>query len=143
MPSKEARRTALESYRTLRESVKNINTPFADIELEDSKERIKLPIELLKMMVDMLKAMSQNKVISFVPISAEVTTQMAAEIMNCSRPHIVHLLESGEIPFTKVGKHRRIKFDDLMEYKAAQKKRSKELLIDIMKEDEASGLYDT
>lgn len=143
IPTKEARRTAGESYKALKESIDNIDTPFADIEVENFEERIKLPIEILKMMADMLKAMSQNKVISFVPIAAEVTTQMAAEILNCSRPHVVALLESGKIPFTKIGRHRRIKLEDLMVFKKAQHQRSKELLIEIMKEDEESGLYDT
>ena len=61
--------------------------------------------------------------------------------MGCSRPHLVKLLESGEIAFTKVGKHRRVKFEDVMEYKARKRKEREEHLIEMMKADAASELY--
>jgi excisionase family DNA binding protein len=55
--------------------------------------------------------MSQGKPISIVPFATEVTTQKAAGILGCSRPYLVKLLEEGKIEFTKVGKHRRIRFE--------------------------------
>ena len=77
--------------------------------------------------------------ISIVPMAAEVTTQAAAELLGCSRPHLVKLLEEGKIDFTKVGKHRRIKFEDIMHYKQELKKQQKQNIIDIMNADEEAG----
>lgn len=37
-----------------------------------------------------------------------LTTTQAAEIIGCSRQHVVNLCNRGEIPFTMVGRHRRI-----------------------------------
>jgi excisionase family DNA binding protein len=87
--------------------------------------------------------MSKGKPISIVPIATELTTQAAAEYLGCFRPHLVKLLEKGAIPFTKVGKHRRVKFEDVAKYKAKMKKKQEELLTEIMQADEDSGLYDS
>jgi len=76
-------------------------------------------------------------------MATEMTTQSAAEFLGCSRPHLVKLLETGEIPFTKVGKHRRVKFEDIVNYKNKMKARQEKILMDIMKTDEELGLYDS
>lgn len=94
-------------------------------------------------MGDILKAMGQGKLISIVPVATEMTTQAAAEVLGCSRPHLVKLLEDGKIAFTKVGKHRRIKFDDIMKYKKQMKEQQKQNIIDIMNANEETGLYDS
>lgn len=72
-----------------------------------------------------------------------MTTQAADDMIGCSRPHFVKLLEEGAIPFTKVGKHRRVKVEDVMSFKKAIKEKQEKGLIELMHEDETTGLYDS
>ncbi len=87
--------------------------------------------------------MGEGKPVSIVPIATEVTTQKAAEILGCSRPHLVKLLEDGKIEFNRVGKHRRINLEDILNFRQTMKEKQKKTIIDIMAFDEELGLYDS
>ena len=142
-PSKLDRKVAIQSYSTLTTVLEKIHSEQTEIKIEESKNKIRIPLSALKVLAEVLKAMGEGKMISIVPIAAEVTTQAAAEILGCTRPYLVKLLEQGRIPFVKVGKHRRIKFEDVMKCQQSMKKQQKQHLIDIMNSDEAAGLYDS
>ncbi len=142
-PSKEEQRVAMESYNALAEVLESLRKDIPEIEIEETREKIRIPLNALKLLAKILKVTSQGKSISIVPIATEMTTQAAADILGCSRPHLVKLLEEGEIEHTKIGKHRRVKFEDVMAYKKRMKAKQQELLIKIMSADEESGLYDT
>ena len=75
-----------------------------------------------------LAVMSEGKAFSLIPMDKELTTQQAADILNVSRPYLNKILDLGEIVHRKVGRNRRIKFSDLMEYKKSQEQKSKEAL---------------
>lgn len=142
-PSKAEQNAAIQSYATLAAAIGQINSEQTEIEIEETKEKITIPSRALKLLGDILKAMSQGNPISIVPIATEVTTQKAAEILGCSRPHLVKLLEEGKIEYTKVGKHRRLKFEDVFKYRELMKAEQKKRITDIMKFDEEIGLYDS
>ncbi|MCZ4319197.1 excisionase family DNA-binding protein [Aequorivita viscosa] len=142
-PSKDEQRLAIESYDALASVIEQLKSENPEIEIEETQERIKVPLSALKFLGEILKAMSQGKPFSLVTVATEVTTQKAAEIIGCSRPHLVKLLEEGQIEYTKVGKHRRVKFEDVMMYKKKMKRTQKQNIIDIMKSDEELGIYDS
>ena len=142
-PTKEEQKVALESYNSLSVALKALHSVNPEIEIEESEQKIKIPLSVLKLLVAILKATSQGNPISIVPIATEITTQAASEILGCSRPYLVSLLEKGEIEYIKVGRHRRLKYENVISYKNSMKANQKELLIELMKGDEDLGLYDS
>lgn len=142
-PSKEERKVALESYDALAAALSQLHSENPEIEIEETEEKIRIPLKALKFLAKVLKAISQGKPVSLVPIATEMTTQAAAEIIGCSRPHFIKLLEEGRIPYTKIGKHRRVRYEDVIEYKNQMKANRESLIIEIMREDEEIGLYDS
>ena len=142
-PSKEEQEAAMKSYSALVATLEELRSENPEIEIEETEQKIRIPLKALKLLATILKATSQGKPISIMPIATELTTQAAAEFLGCSRPHLVRLLEKGEIPFTKVGKHRRVLFEDLIEYKKKMKADQERRLIEMMRGDEELGLYDS
>lgn len=65
-------------------------------------------------MVDPLTDIMEEWSVSVASSGEEPTTREAAELLNVSRPHLVTLLEEGEIPFHKVGTHRRVYREDVL-----------------------------
>lgn len=133
----------MESYDALATALEGLNSKNLEIEVEETHEKIKIPLKALQLLVKILKVTGEGKPVSIVPVATEMTTQSAAEYLGCSRPHLVKLLENGKIAFTKIGKHRRVKFEDVVNYKKQMKTKQKNLIIDMMKSDEEIGLYDS
>lgn len=142
-PTKAEQKAAQESYDALAASIEQLHTENPEIEIEETEEKIRIPIYALRLLAKILMELSRGNPISIVPIASEITTQAAAELIGCSRPHIVRLLEEGKIPYTKVGKHRRIKYEDLAKFKKQMKSRQRNKIQELMQLDEESGLYDT
>jgi excisionase family DNA binding protein len=70
----------------------------------------------------------------------ELTTQEAAELLNVSRSHLVKLLDEGEISFHKVGVHRRVYREDVLEYKARQRAEAEEAMQNLTDQAQDLGL---
>ncbi len=105
-------------------------------------EEIILPKSIFHVLQRIVSHMMLGRAITIVPINKELTTQEAADILNVSRPYLVKLLKDGQIPFHKVGTHRRIRFSDLMDYKRQRDAERTRGLAELTQMSQEFGLYD-
>lgn len=103
--------------------------PRAHVHLDDHD--LVLPRYALELLQGVLAQMAQGNAVTIIPTHKELTTQQAADLLNVSRPHLVKLLKEAKLPFIKVGSHRRIRFEDLMRYKAERDRRSQEAMAEL------------
>jgi excisionase family DNA binding protein len=75
------------------------------------------------------------------PSNRLLTTSEAAELLNVSRRYLCRLLDRGDIPFVRVGKHRRIRVEDLMRYRERRDAARREKLLEITRISQELGLY--
>ena len=85
----------------------------------DPTDPFELPVGAVKLLMAVLEAMASGQGLTLIPQNAELTTVQAADILNVSRPYLIKLLDEGKIPHHKVGKHRRICMEDVMNHKNA------------------------
>lgn len=105
-------------------------------------EKINIPEPIYQVLLQVVHAMASGKAISIIPQQQELTTQQAAEYLNVSRPYLIKLLEQGEIPHIKVGSHRRVRFDDLMNYKQQRDVKRDQLLTELTQMSQEAGFYE-
>ena len=81
------------------------------------EKTIELPAGAVKVLQAILEDMASGRAVTIVPQSAELTTQQAADFLSVSRPFLVQLLEQRKLPFRLVGRHRRVRFEDVLRFK--------------------------
>jgi len=103
---------------------------------------ITIPESVYQVLRQVVHAMALGQAISIAPQEQEMTTQQAADILNVSRPYLIKLLEQGEIPYIKVGTHRRIRHQDLISYKQQRDTKRSNLLDELIQESQDMGFYE-
>lgn len=60
---------------------------------------------------------TEGKSITLTPHDRVLSTQGAADLLGVPRPHLIKLLDDGELPFRRVGRHRRLDVSDVLAYR--------------------------
>ena len=142
LPSQRDIEIALASQRELAAFL-STNSETQRIQILDDKDRphqIELPQSAVRLLLDILAELSTGNAVKVIPVHAELTTQEAADLLNVSRPHVVKLVENGELRFHKTGKHRRIRFVDLMEYKKIREQQSETAMAELVRQAQELNL---
>ena len=111
------------------------------VDRDGGSEAVTIPTAAFRLLVAILAQMADGNGVRLIPHHAELTTQEAAELLNISRPYLVRLLEEGRIPFRKVGTHRRVRFEDIIAYKAQHRRARSASLDELTRLSQELGLY--
>ena len=101
---------------------------------------VEMPINALRLMIDVLTQLGEGNMVKLMPIHAELTTQEGADLLNVSRPTFVKLLDDGDIDFHRVGNRRKVKFNDLKNYQDSLKENRLQALDALSGLDQSLGL---
>jgi excisionase family DNA binding protein len=104
-------------------------------------EAIPIPESVFYVLERVAEVLARGDAITVVPIGQELTTQQAADLLNVSRQYLVRLLDEGKIPFTKTGKHRRLRIEDVLTFKETRDKERKTALDKLTQLSEEFGGY--
>lgn len=105
-------------------------------------QETEIPSKMYTMMLTFANLLAKNKAVLVTAMDKDLTTQEAALFLGVTRPTVVTLLERGEIPFTRVGKHRRIALNDLAQYREQRYNERRRLLDEFTQLTEELGGYD-
>src|SRR5256885_11172822 len=94
-------------------------------------EKLEIPTSVFRALQKIVNYMMRGKAFSVIPYDQLFSTQEAADFLNVSRPFVVQLLEAGDLPFIKVGTHRRVQFSDLLEYKKCRSQERRKALAEM------------
>ena len=102
-----------------------------------------LPQPLFEVLMKVVQDLRHGRAVVLMPEEESFTTQAAANFLGMSRQYFVTLLESGQMPFHRVGSHRRVYFKDLLEYAKGRDAVRRKGLNRLFNEVKDAGLYDS
>lgn len=106
------------AHRCIGESLDRARAATIKVTSENGEmEPVQLPTQALRLIGEVLGALSERKAVTVVSSKQEMTTVEAANYLNVSRPFVIREIEAGRLPHRLVGTHRRVEFEALHAYK--------------------------
>jgi excisionase family DNA binding protein len=141
LPSEADAILAKETSRVLASHISNGDPMELRISDDPSPDgSVKLPVSAVRLLVRILEEMARGNAVTLIPVHAELTTQEAAEMLNISRPSLIHLLDEAKIDYRRVGTHRRVRFEGLMKYKRVAESARRAALEELAAYDQELGI---
>lgn len=109
--------------------MKTLMTSNVPIEQLDALEQYAsgAPMELRELLLSLSHCVRDGDELVVIDASRTVTPSQAAGRLGMSRSHLYKLLDRGEIPYHHVGRDRRIRMQDIIEFEEQRQRDRREL----------------
>ena len=104
--------------------------------VDDPASRHPVPAELTALLRKVLEIMASGRTVTIGSLPDELTTTVAAEQLGVSRPTLMKMIRSGEIPAHRVGSHWRLKAADVLAARRARLERQRRALEELRELEE-------
>lgn len=95
-------------------------------------EEVQIPASALAALRLVAAAMAQGQAVTVAPHDLQLTTQEAADLLHVSRPHLIKLLDKGELAHHRTSEdprsHRRVLLTDVLTYRQQRQQTRRGLL---------------
>lgn len=104
--------------------------------------RLELPAAMYDVLKQVAEALAGGMGVTVAPLNAMLTTQEAADYLGVSRPTLVRMLERGDLPMEKPGRHRFVRLSDLVDFQERQRTDRRRALSEMQRQGQEDGLYE-
>jgi excisionase family DNA binding protein len=124
-----------ELHRLLKQGNATLTSP-------DGLHQVELPDLLYRLLLRIMGDVLEGRPIAYTPATQDLTTQQTANLLGMSRQFLVGLLDKGELPYHRVGTHRRVRLKDAMAYRKQRDQKRHAAVNQMAKDAVESGHYD-
>jgi excisionase family DNA binding protein len=112
------------------------------MEDETNGETIEIPAHVMQLLVEILVHTGMEHPVKIKPYTKELEIYQAADILGVSDRYVWNLLDAGVIPYKIVENTRRMRYQDVIEYKKQDDAKRDQIMDELVAESQALGLYD-
>lgn len=96
----------------------------------DAHDTVEVPAEVHRVLRQVVEALAAGKGVTVAPRNQQLTTQQAADLLNISRPTLVKLIDSGELPGERISNRRQVSLIDVLAYRAKRRQQQYDDLLE-------------
>lgn len=101
-----------------------------------------IPESLYRTLKDAVKILLDGSAVVISPLHRRLSTTEAGEVLGVSRQFLTRLIDGGEIPCERTGRHRRLTLSNVLEYKNKRDARRRSALAELTADAADMGAYD-
>ena len=130
-----------EAYRQLAAALEAPSTTTAFLQGPDDAPLL-LPPSLYSALRDAVHILLRGDAVAISPLHRRLSTTEAGDLLGVSRQYLTRLIDRGEIPCDRTGRHRRLKLSDVIAFKERRSASRVRALDALTADAAAAGAYD-